>query len=118
MEDEKNLTNEENPTPPTPPAEETAAAPTPPAATAASETEEDDLDLTELLAVSGVTGSGHADFDWSTTARRELPYSEKEIEEYLSQYESTLSAVAENDIVSGKVVSIHDGDVLLDVNFK
>ena len=128
MEDEKNLTNEEQETPQNPvetqaepkqediPAEveKTKEEKTAPAAEAA----EEDLDLTALLAVSGVTGTGHADFDWSTTARRELPYTEAEIEDYLKQYESTLSAVRENDIVSGTVSSIHDGDVLLDVSFK
>ncbi|MEL6635192.1 MAG: 30S ribosomal protein S1 [Bacteroidota bacterium] len=91
----------------------------PTAATPAAKTEEEEeLDLSELLSVSGVTGTGHADFDWSNTSRRKLPYTEQEIKDYLVQYESTLSAVAENDIVKGKVVAIQDGDVLLDVNFK
>lgn len=122
MEDEKNLTNEEQETPQEPTTastEATTAAPATETADAeATKTEEEDLNLAELFKVSGVTGAGHADFDWSKTAHRELPYSEKEIEEYLNQYESTLNAVAENDIVSGSVVSIHDGDVVLDVNFK
>ena len=131
MEDEKNLTPEEAKAPettptPTPKAETPTPAvetPTPAVATpapevAAAAAAEEELDLSALLNISGVTGAGHADFDWTSTARRVLPYSEKEIEEYLEQYESTLNAVAESDIVSGKVVSIHDGDVLLDVNFK
>lgn len=118
MEDEKNLTNEEPKTPENPTENTSEATEATVDASAQAAQEEEDLNLDELLNVSGVTGSGHADYDWTKTDRRVLPYSQKEIEEYLSQYESTLSAVAENDIVSGKVVTIHDGDVVLDVNFK
>lgn len=34
------------------------------------------------------------------------------------EYSATLSSLIENEIVSGRVTSIQDGDVLLDINFK
>ena len=62
--------------------------------------------------------SPHDDFDWSITKKHGLPYSESEIESYLKQYESTLSAVSEGEIISAKVSAISAGDVVLDINFK
>ncbi len=62
--------------------------------------------------------SAHDDFDWEQTNKSTLPYSEDEIEQYLEQYESTLNSVLENEIVSGKVTSINEGDVLLDIGYK
>ncbi len=60
----------------------------------------------------------HDDFDWELGNRHALPYSEKEMEDYLKKYDSTLTSVIENEIVKGKVNSIHDGDVVLDIHFK
>ncbi len=80
------------------------------------EEEEDDLELDEDDNSSLQTA--HDDYDWTQTGKDALPYSEAEIEKYLEQYESTLSTVFENEIVKGKVTSIHDGDVVLDINFK
>jgi len=60
----------------------------------------------------------HDEFDWTQTSKHILPYSEKETQEYLAQYESTLSAVIEGEIVKGTVSEIKDGTVLLDINFK
>ncbi len=60
----------------------------------------------------------HDDYDWSQTQKQGLPYPEEKIEEYTKQYESTLSAVVENELVSAVVNSIQDGDVVLDIGFK
>ena len=60
----------------------------------------------------------HDDFDWTKSHKHELPYSEKEIENYLEDYEKTLSSLGENEIVKGKVAAITDSDVILDLNFK
>jgi small subunit ribosomal protein S1 len=60
----------------------------------------------------------HDDFDWSISNKHILPYSESEINKYLSEYEGTLSSVNENEIVTGIVSSISDGDVVLDINYK
>lgn len=65
-----------------------------------------------------VDTTAHDDFDWTQTSKHILPYSEKETQEYLTQYESTLSAVIEGEIVNGTVSEIKDGTVLLDINFK
>ncbi len=62
--------------------------------------------------------SPHDDYDWSITKKHGLPYSESEIEDYLKQYESTLSAVSEGEIISARVSAISGGDVVLDINFK
>ena len=60
----------------------------------------------------------HDEFDWNTSNKDQLNYTEKEIEDYLKQYESTLTSVLENEIVAGKVTSISSGDVVLDINYK
>ena len=65
-----------------------------------------------------VDTSAHDDFDWTQTKKHILPYTEQETAEYLAQYESTLSAVIEGEIVKGTVSEIKDGTVLLDINFK
>ncbi|MCB0624309.1 MAG: S1 RNA-binding domain-containing protein, partial [Saprospiraceae bacterium] len=66
----------------------------------------------------GGDAGAHDDFDWSVSNKQSLPYSETEIETYLEQYESTLTKVAENEIVSGIVTGIQGGDVVLDINYK
>ena len=119
MSDEKNLENEEaEKTAPetneaTPVSEETAAAAA--AAATATATEEGDAELEE---VNPHANTAHDDFDWGVGNRHALPYSEPEIEEYLKTYESTLTSVLENEIVRATVHAIHDGDVVLDINFK
>ena len=64
-----------------------------------------------------ILSTAHDDFDWAI-GNKELPYSETEIKEYTEQYESTLTSVIESEIVKGRVTSINDGDVVLDINFK
>jgi len=82
------------------------------------EDEGDDDEVDELKEQPAVTGTAHDDFDWAQGKRDELPYSEEEIENYTKEYESTLTSVIENEIVKGRVTSINDGDVVLDINFK
>ena len=36
----------------------------------------------------------------------------------MKEYDSTLTSVSENEIVKGRVTSIQDGDIVLDINFK
>ena len=60
----------------------------------------------------------HDEFDWTKGKRDTLAYNEKEIEKYLKDYESSLSLIGENEIVSGKVTAINGGDVVLDINYK
>ncbi|NBC09268.1 MAG: 30S ribosomal protein S1 [Bacteroidetes bacterium] len=65
-----------------------------------------------------VAETAHDDFDWGVDRRSGLSYTEDKREELEKQYDSTLTSVIENEIVKGKVTSISDGDVVLDINFK
>ncbi len=60
----------------------------------------------------------HDDFDWSIGNKNTLAYSQDEIKKYQSDYEETMNSVAENEVVSGIVTSITDGDVVLNINYK
>ncbi len=60
----------------------------------------------------------HDEFDWTKGKRDTLAYDEKEIEKYLKDYESSLSLIGENEIVSGTVTAVNGGDVVLDINYK
>ncbi len=60
----------------------------------------------------------HDDFDWSIGNRHTLNYNQSEIEKYLNEYEQSLGSLNENEVVSGIVTSINDGDVLLDLQYK
>lgn len=74
----------------------------------------DELDLTE----EEQSGGAHDDFDWSIGKRNTLSYSDKEISDYLKDYEKSLSSINENEIVQGVVTAINGGDVVLDINYK
>ncbi len=60
----------------------------------------------------------HDDFDWSVGNRHTLNYEQAEIDKYLQDYDQSLSSITENEVVKGKVSSISDGNVLLDLNYK
>lgn len=62
--------------------------------------------------------TAHDDFDWSMTGRRARSYSEDERQKLVKEYDSTLTAVVESEIVAGKVTGISGGDVILDINYK
>jgi small subunit ribosomal protein S1 len=79
------------------------------------EEEEDELEEEEEE-VEGETA--HDDFDWNTTAKAGFVYTEAECEKLFKEYDATLSSVVENEIVKGRVTSISDGDVVLDINYK
>ncbi len=65
-----------------------------------------------------VTGPGHADYNWNVTQANTSNYTEDEIKNYLTDYESSLSLVEESEIVTGIVSNIQDGDVILDIQYK
>ncbi len=69
-------------------------------------------------AVESAPKTAHDDFDWSISNKNTISYSQEEIDKYLNDYEQTLTSVNENEIIKGKVTSISDGDVVLDINFK
>ena len=80
--------------------------------------DDEDEDDVELNMEDEEEESPHDAFDWSRGNKRSATYTEAEKEEYLVQYDSTLSAVGENTIVSGLITAIHDGDVVIDLNYK
>ena len=68
---------------------------------------------------SGSTGEGHADFNWNMTARSAASrYSQEERTAMEKQYEDSMTNISESEIMSAKVSSIIDGDVILDLNYK
>ncbi|MEZ5040538.1 MAG: 30S ribosomal protein S1 [Saprospiraceae bacterium] len=87
------------------------------------EEEEDEEEPAPVIQLSpdsypGLTGEAHDDFDWNLTKSQSSSYSDKDKQNYLEQYEATLTAVLENEIVKGRVNSIQDGDIVLDINYK
>jgi small subunit ribosomal protein S1 len=148
LDDEKDIQNEQEPaaeeTVETPAAEETAAAPVaeaaaeeveavaeetapevvaetpaPKAVAAAETTDEEEEEEVELPVFETIpTGGAHDDFNWNMDKRGTFAYSETEKATLLKQYDATLSNVAENEIIRGKVSAISGGDVVLDINYK
>lgn len=99
-----------------PVAEEEAAAPV--AEAPAQEEEEDEDDGLDNLGDNPNANQGpHDEFDW-TLSKKELPYSQDQIDTYLTEYESTMTALSDNELVKGKVTSISGGDVVLDIGYK
>ena len=72
----------------------------------------------ETVVKEAVVNTAHDDFDWTIGKRNTKSYTQSEIDGFISEYESTLTSVAENEIVSGKVSAITDGDVVLDIGYK
>jgi small subunit ribosomal protein S1 len=72
----------------------------------------------ETVVKEAVVKTAHDDFDWTIGKRNTKSYTQSEIDGFISEYESTLTSVAENEIVSGKVSAITDGDVVLDIGYK
>lgn len=84
-----------------------------------SEEEEDEEEDLELDLGEEVQGeSAHDDFNWNAGNKNIASYTEEERGKYLSEYEATMTASQENVIVSGTVVTIHDGSVLVNFGFK
>lgn len=59
-------------------------------------------------------------FDWDKVNFKGFGtgYSQAEIDSFTSQYDNTLSTIAENTVVEGLVVGITDKDVILNIGFK
>ncbi len=62
--------------------------------------------------------SAHDDFDWSMDKRGATYYPPEEREAMLRQYDATLTQIAENEVVRGRVSTITESDVVLDINYK
>jgi small subunit ribosomal protein S1 len=78
--------------------------------------EEVEIELEDVNA--HLASTPHDDFDWSVGNRHKLKYEQDDIDKYLQDYDQSLSSITENEVVKGKVSSISDGNVLLDLNYK
>jgi small subunit ribosomal protein S1 len=124
LEEEKNNLENEEPTTEQDSAEESTTeetteevAPEIEATTTETEEEEDE-DEVDLNLGDEEEETPHDEFDWDRGNKRSANYTADEQEAYLAQYDATLSAVVENEIVKGLVTAIHDGDVVIDLNYK
>lgn len=86
-------------------------------ADASDDDEDEDVEI-EVEMPTGATGEAHDDFDWSIDKSADDNYTEEEREAMLAQFDESMSAIQEMEIVSGLVTAINDGDVVLDINFK
>ena len=91
--------------------------------TAADETQEQEVSqqnapATEQQQTNG-QDSAHDDFDWSVSKRNVTQYSDEKQQQMEEFYEQSLSRdIGKNEIIKGKVVSITNSDVVLDIDFK
>ncbi len=80
--------------------------------------EDAEAESEEDVYVDPRTGEVHDEFDWELGNNYKLPYSDEVVESMLQEYDSTLRLLEDSQIVKGKVKSIYEGDVLLDLNYK
>ena len=57
------------------------------------------------------------DFDWDLIAQNDM-YTEKERKDFEKEYEATLTTSMDKQVLDGKVVTITDREVVIDINFK
>ena len=60
----------------------------------------------------------HDDFDWSLGKRSTISYTKADHDKMLENYDKTLNSLVEFEVVKARVSAIHDGDVILDINYK
>lgn len=60
----------------------------------------------------------HDDFNWSLGKRSTIAYSKADHDKMLNNYDKTLNSLVEFEVVKARVSAIHDGDVILDINYK
>ncbi len=89
-----------------------------PAAAAADDSAVESVALEELKTLNLKDDSPHDDFDWSISNRHTHTYDDDEVQSFLKDYEQSLGAVSEFEIIKGRVSAINQGDVILDINYK
>ncbi|MEZ4958522.1 MAG: 30S ribosomal protein S1 [Saprospiraceae bacterium] len=80
--------------------------------------EEEDVDDVNIEELFTQDMGAFDDFDWTATTKHGQGYTDAQRENYIAQYDETLTSLLENEIVKGTVTAINAGDVVLDVNFK
>jgi small subunit ribosomal protein S1 len=78
--------------------------------------EGNELDLLDLNPDAGAIEP--VEFDWTMDKRGAIFYKETDRARMLIEFQATMQAVAENEIVKGRVTAISGGDVVLDINAK
>ena len=79
--------------------------------------EEDDDDDDDLYRPEDNRGP-HDEFDWSSGQENIDVYGEDERKKMLAQYDKAMSSLEAGSLVKGKVTSIRDGSVVIDLNYK
>lgn len=65
-----------------------------------------------------VVNTPHDEFDWKQGKIGNIAYTAEEKQQFLATYDETLNSIKEFEIVSGTVLSIHGGDVVIDLSCK
>lgn len=73
---------------------------------------------TEKKPVVEVKKTAHDDFDWSQGKRHSAYYSEEDRKTLTEKYEAAMNTINSNEVVQAMVTAIHNGDVVLDINYK
>lgn len=60
----------------------------------------------------------HDDFDWNQGKRQSIFYAPEERETLAAKYEAAMTSINNNEVVKATVTAIHNGDVVLDINYK
>ncbi len=60
----------------------------------------------------------HDDFDWNQGKRQSIYYAPEERETLAAKYEAAMTSISNNEVVKATVTAIHNGDVVLDINYK
>ncbi len=58
------------------------------------------------------------EFDWDSVDKRQEVYSEDERKQLENMYEETLKSIGEGEVLDGKVVSINNREVVVNIGFK
>lgn len=71
----------------------------------------------EVVKESKVKKANDLDFDWDLIAQNDI-YTKKERKDFEKEYEATLTTSMDKQVLDGKVVTITDREVVIDINFK
>jgi small subunit ribosomal protein S1 len=65
-----------------------------------------------------VDSGAHDDYDWSISKYNTVAYDKADFDKYMNQYDQTLSAIKEFEIVEGTITAVNANDVMIDLNYK
>ncbi len=59
-----------------------------------------------------------ADFDWSGISKTDLVYTDEEFAKLEEEYVSTLTSIADHEVVDGRIVALTAKEAVVDINYK